>query len=48
MAPLTGRQIGVAIPMTASSTPTTTSAPLWTATTTTEATAARMLYKYMK
>jgi len=30
IAPATGRQIGVAIPMTASSTPTTSSAPLWT------------------
>ena len=34
MAPATGRQIGVAIPMTASSTPTTTSAPSWSAPTT--------------
>ena len=45
MAPLTGRQIGVAIPMTASTTPTTTSTPLWTATTTTEAASARKRWK---
>ncbi|CAF4403557.1 unnamed protein product, partial [Adineta steineri] len=37
MAPLTGRQIGVAIPMTASATPTTTSTPLWTNTASTTA-----------
>lgn len=42
MAPATGRQIGVATPMTASTTATTTSAPLWTAgTTATESTPAR-------
>ncbi|CAF5072438.1 unnamed protein product, partial [Rotaria magnacalcarata] len=38
MAPSSGRQIGVAIPMTASATSTTTSASLWTGTTTTETT----------
>lgn len=38
MAPATGRQIGVATPMTASATATTTSTPLWTAGTTTAAT----------
>lgn len=35
MAPATGRQIGVATPMTASTTATTTSTPLWTAGSTT-------------
>ncbi|CAF3987060.1 unnamed protein product, partial [Rotaria sordida] len=40
MAPSSGRQIGVAIPMTASATSTTTSASLWTGGTTTETTIA--------
>ncbi|CAF4965323.1 unnamed protein product, partial [Rotaria sp. Silwood1] len=40
MAPSSGRQIGVAIPMTASATSTTTSASLWTGGTTTETTTA--------
>jgi len=44
MAPASGRQIGVAIPMTASNTSATTSAPLWTSGSTTETTTARMLY----
>ncbi len=44
MAPSTGRQIGVAIPMTAPPTLTTTSTPLWTAGSTTEMTTARMFY----
>jgi hypothetical protein len=44
MAPASGRQIGVAIPMTASNTSATTSAPLWTTGSTTETTTARMLY----
>jgi hypothetical protein len=43
MAPASGRQIGVAIPMTAPTTSTTTSTPLWTAGSTTETTTARML-----
>ena len=46
MAPATGRQIGVAIPMTAPTTSTTTSTPLWTAgasSTAETTTAARML-----
>lgn len=47
MAPATGRQIGVATPMTASTTATTTSTPLWTAgtaatTATSEPNSARM------
>jgi hypothetical protein len=42
MAPASGRQIGVAIPMTAPTTSTTASAPLWTAGSTTETTTARM------
>ncbi|UJR31736.1 hypothetical protein I4U23_019216 [Adineta vaga] len=41
MAPATGRQIGVAIPMTASATSTVTSAPLWTTTPTTETASAQ-------
>ncbi|CAF2975367.1 unnamed protein product [Rotaria sp. Silwood2] len=40
MAPSSGRQIGVAIPMTASTTSTTTSASLWTGANTTETTTA--------
>ena len=44
MAPGTGRRIGVAIPITASTTPTTSSVPLWTAAPTTETTPARMSY----
>jgi hypothetical protein len=44
MAPSTGRQIGVAIPMTAAATPTTSTTPLWTSGSTTETTTARMLY----
>jgi len=44
MAPSTGRQIGVAIPMTAPPTSTTTSTPLWTAGSTTETATARMFY----
>jgi len=44
MAPSTGRQIGVAIPMTAAATPTTSTTPLWTSGSTTETTSARMLY----
>ncbi len=42
MAPSTGRQIGVAIPMTASATATTTSTPLWTGGAATETPTARM------
>jgi hypothetical protein len=38
MAPASGRQIGVATPMTASNTATTSSAPLWTTTTETNTT----------
>ncbi len=44
MAPASGRQIGVAIPMTASTASTTTSAPQWTSGSTTETSTARMLY----
>jgi hypothetical protein len=44
MAPASGRQIGVAIPMTASPTLTTTSTPTWTGATTSEITTARMYY----
>lgn len=45
MAPASGRQIGVAIPMTAPVTTTTTSsAPLWTTGPITETTTTRMLY----
>lgn len=45
MAPSSGRQIGVATPMTASNTSTTTSASLWTGGTTTETTTACMYNK---
>jgi hypothetical protein len=42
MAPATGRQIGVATPMTASVTSTTTSTPLWTGGSNTETPTTRM------